>query len=99
MKTITYKQLKAAGACKSQLRLFRKLFGAKTEVTEELCVKHAHEFDFTWAAVKLLTATALEEYDRVTAPAWEEHERVTAPAWEEYERVRATAFWRLYQGM
>jgi hypothetical protein len=43
------------------------------------------------ALLRLLTAPALAEYEKVTAPALAEYEKVTAPAWAEYEKVTAPA--------
>lgn len=53
MKTITVEQLEDADACESQVELFREKFGGFVELTEELCVQHAQEFDFGWAACYL----------------------------------------------
>lgn len=52
--TISLRQLKRLGACKEKAALFKKLFGNKVEVTEEMCIKHARDFDFAWAADKFL---------------------------------------------
>ena len=90
-KIITLRKLKAKRACQVQLDKFKELFGSKVEITLELCIKHAHDFDFNWAADNLLSASALAEYQRVTAPAWTEYNRVTASAWTEYQRVKASA--------
>ena len=67
---LTVGQLTEAGAYRKQVNLFRKLFGDEIEVTDELAVAHAHEFDFGCAAEKLLTAPAKEEYERIMAAAW-----------------------------
>ena len=98
---ITIEQLSAAGACLEALDSFHTLFGESVEVTEELCTKHAQDFDWKWAA-KLLTlaqgaryatviAPARAECDRVCAPARAECDRVCAPARAEYDRVCAPA--------
>jgi hypothetical protein len=81
MKTLTAEILKKAGAWCGQFFLFKELFPKGAEITEELCVKHAYDFDWAWAAENLLSAPARAEYDRVTAPARAECDRVTAPAW------------------
>lgn len=89
MAKITVRQLKRAGARKDQVKLFRKLFGKEAEVTEALCVKHAQDFDFNWAAARLLPGPALKEYKRRITPAWEEYWRCRAPALKEYWQVTA----------
>ena len=89
-KIITLRQLDAKGACQDQRDKFKEIFGSQVEVTLDLCIKHAQDFDFNWAANHLLSSTASLEYERVRAPARAEYERVTAPAWAEYARVRAS---------
>ena len=89
---ITYAQLRASGACRDQLALFKRKFGDSVEVTVQLAESVANEFDWDWVASKLLKAPAWDEYYRVTAAAWDEYERVTAAAWAEYYRVTAPAW-------
>ena len=89
---ITVEQLKKLKACQPQLDLFEKLGLDGVEITEELCVKHAQDFDWDWASERLLCRSALEEYKRVMGLAWEEYERVIGPAWGEYNLIRAKAF-------
>jgi hypothetical protein len=90
------------GACESQRDKFKKLFGKSVMVTEELAIKHAQDFDWSWAAKYLLSEPARAEYERVRAPAlavynnvltaaWAEYSRATEPAWAEYSRAIATA--------
>src|SRR5208282_2710189 len=83
-------------ACQEQVDLFRAKFGESVDITEELCVSVATEFNFDWAAQELLTAPALAEYECVTAQALAEYERVTAQAQAEYKRVTTQA-WAEYQ--
>ena len=64
---ITLAQLKKLRACGAQVALFRKYFGEEVEVTEALCVKHAQEFSWDWAAVNLLSAPALKAYNEAAA--------------------------------
>ena len=69
--TISVAKLRKLGACHSQVDKFNKIFGDKSvAVTVELCVAHAQDFNWDWAANNLLTAPAEAEYDRVVAPAW-----------------------------
>ena len=90
-KKITLRTLKAKGACRDQCKRFAALFPEGVEVTEALCIEHAAEFNWDWAAQSLLTAPALAEYEHVAAPALAEYERVKASALAEYERVKASA--------
>ena len=77
---ITLEQLRAEKACPDQLAKFQELFGNSVEVTQELCIRHASDFDFGWAARHLLRASAWAECERVRAPAYAEYERATAGA-------------------
>jgi hypothetical protein len=92
---ITYRQLCLAGACNSQTALFKRLFGASVEVTEELCITHP-EFDFEWASRHLLTIKQRAEYKRIKGPALVENDRVQGLAWAEYKRVEGLA-WAEYE--
>jgi hypothetical protein len=83
--TLTIDTLTAKDACAPQVDLFRELFGESVTITPELCVEHAAQFDWGWAAENLLTPNSRAEY-----------ERVCAPAWAEYKRVCAETFGRLY---
>ena len=89
--TVTLNQLRRLRACPGQLALFKQLFGEAVTVTEELCLQHAHEFDWSWAARHLLPASAFAEYDRALASARVEYNRALAPADAEYDRATAPA--------
>ena len=84
---ITLVQLRKKRACASQLAKFESLFGDSVVVTRELCIRHAADFDFDWAAEHLLSA-----------PAWAEYRRARAPALVEYRRARAPAFFDAARG-
>ena len=92
---VTKALLKRLGACKAQREKFAELFPRGVVVTEALCVEHAQEFNWDWAANHLLSPEAWAEYNRVRALAWAEYNRVMAPAKAEYDRVAALAFGRL----
>ena len=83
---LTYEMLRAKGACDQQADKFRALFPAGVVLTEALCVAHASDFDFGWAATNLLSATAREAY-----------EQACATAREVYKQARATAFFAGWQ--
>ena len=89
--TLTLAQLRKAGACASELNRLKIIFGISVVITEELCVDHAGDCNWDWAARHLLSRPALAEYNHVTAAAWVEYTRVTAPALAEYNRVTAPA--------
>jgi hypothetical protein len=62
--------LKDRRACKPQLDLFIRLGLDGVEVTKELCVRHAQDFNWNRAARKLLRyAAQRSEYYRATTPA------------------------------
>jgi len=88
---IIAKQLEKLKACQKQIDRFRELFGESVEVSEKLCLKHAEEFDWHWAAGNLLSAPARQEYERIEAPAQQKYELVKAQARQEYKRVEAQA--------
>ncbi len=95
---LTLQQLKAAGACREQVVLFRRYFGLGGAVTLKRCLDHASEFDWNWAANNLLSPTQRAEYERIEASALAEYRRIEAPALAEYERVQAPAwaeYWRI----
>ena len=76
-------------ACSAQVKTFKALFGGSVEVTPELCLKMAAEFDWNWAAENLLTAAALAEYDKATAATRAEYYKVNAATWAEYYKTTA----------
>ena len=77
---ITLKQLDKRSACTRQRDLFEKLFGASVEITKELCIKHASDFDWTWATKNFLSAPAQVEYDKARASAQVEYGKACASA-------------------
>src|SRR3990167_3287469 len=90
-RTLTLLQLQGQGACSEYLEKFRTVYGDQVEITVVLCVEQAAQWDWDWAAIHLLTAPALAEYQRVGATAVAAYQRVRASAWAEYERLTATA--------
>ena len=90
--TLTIKDLRVAGACEKQVKLFEQHFGDGGTVTLAKVRKVASLFDWNWAALHLLSRAGRAEYKRATAPARAEYERVRDSAWAEYYRVRASAW-------
>jgi vacuolar-type H+-ATPase subunit H len=68
-KTINARMLKHHGACAEQYKLFLKYYGSRrnVEVTEEEAMKHAHDFDWDWAAMKFLNNNQYWLYDEAIA--------------------------------
>ena len=90
-KRITARLLESKGACADQVAKFHALWPRGVIPTEALALEHSGTFDFRWAVINLLSASALAEYKRVRDAAWAEYKRVCASAWAEYERVRGPA--------
>ena len=91
LKTITLKQLELAGACNTQVILFRQTFGIEAEVTPEAVASVAHLFDWTWASQNLLSTPARRAYDEAIAPARKAYDEAIAPAEKAYDEARAPA--------
>ena len=88
---ITSDLLRANEACKDQVELFESLFPEGTEITEDLCVKHASQFDWGWASRNLLNEKQRKAYDIAVASAREAYDLAAAPAWEAYDLATASA--------
>ena len=80
MKTVSLRKLKLLGACTQQVYLFRQMFGDRCTVSVDLCVAHAAQFDWYWAAQELLSAPARRAYDEAVAPARRAYDEAVAPA-------------------
>lgn len=78
--TLTITQLRKAGACASELKRLKIIFGTSVVITEELCVDHAGNCNWDWAARNLLSLPALAEYNRVRTAASAKYNRATARA-------------------
>ncbi len=70
MRKITLKQLKDAGACRSQRMKFKKMFGEEVVVTQKLCRKVAEIFEFNWAGIHLLNDKSTCSYHRISDKNW-----------------------------
>jgi hypothetical protein len=99
---ITLDILKKKRACLDKQRLFKKLFGDSVDVTEELCIQHARDFDWSWAARSLLNdaaqlacdeaeAAACAAYNAAVASAWTAYSAAVAPARAAYDEAEASA--------
>ena len=68
-RTLTLKQLRDAGAWKSQCDLFRSLFGESVKVTARRAASFHNVFDWQWAARNLLSLKGLARFDVAVARA------------------------------
>jgi hypothetical protein len=94
---ITVKMLESKKACTSQVNLFVELFGDSVEVTKELCLKHASDFDFEWATQHLLKISARRAYNEAVAPARRAYNEAVAPARRAYDEAVALTFFEMSQ--
>ncbi len=83
-------------ACTKQVDLFQELFGESVTVTEKRAVSVADKFAWHWATDKLLSRTALDEYNKARQTALDEYEKKRRTAWDEYCKFRAKTFANLY---
>lgn len=89
MPKITLEDLVNRGACHNYRVKFRDLFGEEVEVTVELCVKYAQDFDWNWARDNLLGwGKPRDDFDALEGPAYQEMTDVTDPAYKEYSEAR-----------
>ena len=96
MKKITAAQLRRLGACKEQLARFEALFPKGVVPTRALCLAHARDFSWEWAAARLLPTSALVAYNAARASAWTTCEAARAPAQAAYNAACASA-WTTYE--
>jgi len=85
---ITSRFLIQKGACDAQIARFILVGGDDLDLTEELCLKHAEKFNWTWAAYNLLTDTACLRYSVAITEAREAYFRRVNRWW---------AFWDTYE--
>ena len=93
-RTLTLATLRARGACREQVALFKAKFGNSVKITEALCVEHSTEFSWGWAASNLLSAPARAAYEAATAPARAAYDAAIAaiaPAGAAYNAATASA--------
>ena len=95
---ITAAMLVEKGACHEQVVRFRAEWPDGAAVTIRNARKAvALGLDLDWLANEMLTAPALEAYEKATAPAREACEKATAPAWEAYEKATVPALVRAFR--
>jgi len=82
--TITEGYLDHLYACPAQLRKFVSLFPEGVTVTEELAVKHAEDFEWTWAIYTLLMGEHKTEAKEALEAAEAHYRRTVKPTYEAY---------------
>jgi hypothetical protein len=92
MVKITAKLLTRKGVCESQLNKFIALFPDGVEPTRELCVAHANDFNFSWAAQYLLSPPARKAYSEAVWPTRKAYYDVVGPASDVYDIALALAY-------
>lgn len=97
---ITEEDLKAHQACDEQLALFVELFPNGVEVTEEVCLKYAQDFDWDWAACEFLSLTERDEYLAMTDDLYHlrSHDDLADEASEKWRIACAKEFARVASG-
>ncbi len=88
---ITLKELKRLYACSGEVARFEKLFGKRVRVTKKLCLEHAQDVDWDWAAWHLLGDDAREVYWADRRAGWDVYHAAEQPARETYEAVKHPA--------
>ncbi len=81
---LTLETLKLMNACYGQALLFQELFGDSVEITPELCIKHANDFDYNWAARNLLSKTGYDKYLIEKNAAWDKYRSEKNAAWDKF---------------
>lgn len=94
-RTLLLSTLVQPEVCSGQVDLFKQTFGDSVEVTTELCKKYASDFDWSWAASNLISASAQKIYDETCAPARKVCNEICASAWKIYDET-CTSAWKIY---
>ena len=86
------------GACEDHLDAFRTLCGNAEgiEVTPELCVAYALDFNWDWAAQHLLRASLRDDYWAKSAPLRDDYRAKCAPLDADY-RAKCAPLYADYQ--
>ena len=88
---ITKELLVRKHACRGQVDLFAELFPEGVVITESICLAHATEFDWDWAARKLLQPPAREACVEACALARKTCDEACAPARKACDEAHALA--------
>lgn len=89
---ITYQLLDRLSACSDYLEEFDRRFPAReypdgVEVTVERCVEHAQNFDWHWAAAKLLDDEGFNQFETLTSGNGVPQDPELAELERAYERI------------
>lgn len=92
---VTVKELRDKGACKRQVRVFKKEWPKGVEITLEALERAVElELDLYWFADMFLPTPALADFDKAMELARNELNKVTASAWNDFNKAIVPA---LYQ--
>ena len=87
---INAKLLESLGACSSQVKAFREIFGEEeAPLTKEIAIAYASVFDWSWAAEHLLSEGKFKAYKEADALLWKAYEEAEAPLLKSYEEAEA----------
>jgi hypothetical protein len=89
---IIYSLLVRTGACVAQRDKFCELFPNGVTVTRDLCVQHAQDFHWNWAARNLLSDAAFDAYVEALAPAEAAYKAAVVEAYAPYDAVAGPAY-------
>jgi hypothetical protein len=102
-RTLTHATLMAEGPCSTYRARFTERFPEKVEVTVELAVSQASDWDWYWAAEQLLSRDGYRHWKKQLAASEEEHynslrpyEDLLSNAWDVAYRVREADFEELH---
>jgi len=84
---ITLSQLREADACEDQYNLFQEKFGEYVDVTTHLCMIHAQDFDWQFAADHFLTGPAIRAYNERITHAIKAYDEDLNAAWRDLHMV------------
>ena len=92
---ITKALLISKHACRGQVDLFAELFPEGVVITESICLAHATEFDWDWAARKLLRPPARKACVEAMAPARKACDEAYALAWKAWDEACDELAWKV----
>lgn len=97
-RVLTRETVEAGNPCYTYSERFEERFPESVEVTVELALSQADDWDWWWAARNLLTKDGYQEYSRraieaerifdsTMHPYWEAVDRKATPAWERHQET------------
>ena len=95
-KPITIELLKKNEACQDQIDKFKEFFGEEVVPTRELCLLHAHDFNFKWAQCLLPTPVRRVYNDNIVL-LWQTTYTAVDPHWENYRQSVAMVWFDAWE--